>query len=39
MLLDIFHGIGPEYLQSYLHEFCCKFNYRYFGQNLFDRLG
>jgi hypothetical protein len=32
------YGIGPEYLQSYLNEFCYKFNRRYFGENLFDRL-
>jgi hypothetical protein len=38
MLLDIFHDIKQEYLQSYLNEFCYKFNRRYFGENLFDRL-
>lgn len=38
MLLDIYHDIKPEYLQSYLNEFCYKFNRRYFGENLFDRL-
>jgi DNA-directed RNA polymerase subunit RPC12/RpoP len=38
MLLDIFHDIKPEYLQHYLNEFCYKFNRRYFGENLFDRL-
>jgi transposase-like protein len=37
-LLDIYHQINPEYLQSYLNEFCYKFNRRYFGENLFDRL-
>ncbi|MDR0754790.1 MAG: IS1595 family transposase, partial [Prevotellaceae bacterium] len=30
--------IKPEYLQNYLHEFCYKFNRRYFGEQLFDRL-
>ena len=35
---DIHHGISPEYLQGYLNEFCYKFNRRYFGENLFDRL-
>ena len=34
----IFHDISPEYLQSYLNEFCYKFNHRYFGDRLFDRL-
>ncbi len=38
MLLDIYHDIKPEYLQFYLNEFCYKFNRRYFGENLFDRL-
>jgi transposase-like protein len=37
-LLDIYHQINPEYLQSYLNEFCYKFNRRYFGESLFDRL-
>ena len=38
MMLDIFQDIKPEYLQNYLNEFCYKFNCRYFGENLFDRL-
>ncbi|OAV64165.1 Transposase [Bacteroidales bacterium Barb4] len=38
MLLDIYHDIKPEYLQNYLNEFCYKFNRKYFGENLFDRL-
>ena len=38
MLLDIFHDIKPEFLQNYLNEFCYKFNRRYFGERLFDRL-
>lgn len=38
LLLDIHHAISPEYLQSYLNEFCYKFNRRYFGDRLFDRL-
>ena len=25
-------------MQNYLNEFCYKFNRRYFGENLFDRL-
>lgn len=37
-LLNTFHCVEPEYLQSYLDEFCYKFNRRYFGENLFDRL-
>jgi len=38
LLTDMYHGIGPEFLQEYLNEFCYKFNRRYFGENLFDRL-
>ena len=38
MLLDIHHSINPMYLQSYLNEFCYKFNRRYFGEILFDKL-
>ena len=38
LLLDIYHDISPEYLQSYLNEFCYKFNRRYFGDGLFDRM-
>lgn len=38
LLLNTYHDIKPEYLQSYLNEFCYKINRRYFGQNLFDRL-
>lgn len=38
LLLDIHHDIGPGYLQNYLNEFCYKFNRRYFGEKLFDRL-
>lgn len=38
LLLDIHHDIEPQYLQSYLNEFCYKYNRRYFGDKLFDRL-
>ena len=38
LLRDIHHGISPEFLQNYLNEFCYKFNRRYFGENLLDRL-
>lgn len=37
-LLGIHHMIGEDYLQNYLNEFCYKFNRRYFGEQLFDRL-
>ena len=38
MFLNLYHGIKDEYLQSYLDEFCYKFNRMYFGEHLFDRL-
>jgi len=37
LLLDIHHSIGDEYLQSYLDEYCYKFNRRYFD-SVFDRV-
>jgi hypothetical protein len=38
LLLDIHHDVKPEYLQGYLNEFCYKYNRRYFGEKMFDRL-
>lgn len=38
LLLDVHHRLKTEYLQYYLQEFCYKFNRRYFGEKLFDRL-
>jgi len=38
LLLDIYHDVEPQYLQSYLNEFCYKYNGRYFRDKLFDRL-
>ena len=38
MLLDMYHHMSPLYLQNYLNEFCYKFNRRFFGEKLFDRL-
>ena len=37
-ILDIFHDVKPEYLQSYLNEFYYKFNRRYFRETLFDSM-
>ena len=37
LLLDVHHRIDDDFLQSYLNEFCFKFNRRYFD-NLFERL-
>jgi transposase-like protein len=36
-LLNAHHCIEPQYLQSYLNEFCYKFNRRHFGEKMFDR--
>lgn len=38
LFADTYHGIKPEYLQGYLNEYCYKFNRRYFGEDLFNRL-
>jgi len=38
LLLAMHHQLKKEYLQYYLDEFCYRFNRRYFGENLFDRL-
>ncbi len=37
-ILDTYHDIKGDFLQLYLNEFCYKFNRRYFGFHLFDRL-
>ena len=37
-LLNSYHNIKPEFLQHYLDEFCYKFNRRYYGEALFNRL-
>ena len=39
VLLGIHHNcINSKFMQNYLDEFCYKFNRRYFGENLADRL-
>jgi hypothetical protein len=38
LLLGIHHSIKSTYMQNYLDEYCYKFNRRYFGHQLFDRL-
>ena len=37
-ILNTFHDVKPEFLQKYLDEFCYKFNRRYYGEALFNRL-
>lgn len=37
-ILDTYHDIKAEFLQLYLNEFCYKFNRRYFGFRLLERL-
>lgn len=37
ILMGFHHSVGKEYLQSYLNEYCYKFNRRYFLK-LFDRV-
>jgi len=38
LLKAIHHGIDEKYLQNYLNEFCYKYNRRYFGEKVFNRL-
>jgi len=38
LLVGIHHSVNSKYTQNYLDEFCYKFNRRYFGEKLFDRL-
>lgn len=38
LLLNVYHRIDGNYLQSYLNEFCYKFNRRYIHEHLFERL-
>lgn len=33
-----FHGLGKKHLQSYLDEFCYRFNRRFFLSELFNRI-
>ena len=37
LLLNTYHRVDDDFLQSYLYEFCYKFNRRYF-ECMFDRL-
>ncbi|GHT16968.1 hypothetical protein FACS189429_0080 [Bacteroidia bacterium] len=37
-ILNTYHNVKPEFLQKYLDEFCNKFNRRYYGEALFNRL-
>jgi len=37
-ILGLHHQVNDAYMQNYLSEFCYKFNRRYFGESLFDRL-
>ena len=38
LIKAIHHAIEEPYLQNYLNEFCFKYNRRYFGDKVFDRL-
>lgn len=37
-ILGLHHQVKDSYMQNYLNEFCYKFNRRFFGEKLFDRL-
>jgi hypothetical protein len=36
--LDVFHGVSPRHLQSYLDEFCYRLNRRDARLDLFRRI-
>jgi transposase-like protein len=38
LLCNHHNGINNSFVQNYLDEFCYKFNRRYFGDKMFDRL-
>jgi DNA-directed RNA polymerase subunit RPC12/RpoP len=38
LIKAIHHAVETSYLQNYLNEFCFKYNRRYFGEKVFDRL-
>lgn len=38
LIKAIHHAVEAQYLQNYLNEFCFKYNRRYFGEKVFDRL-
>lgn len=38
LIKAIHHAIEAPYLQNYLNEFCFKYNRRFFGEKVFDRL-
>ena len=37
-ILGTYHGVRKKHLQSYLNEFCYRFNRRFMPEELFDRL-
>jgi transposase-like protein len=37
-VVGTYHGLGKKHLQSYLDEFCYRFNRRYFQGEIFSRL-
>lgn len=37
-VLGTYHGLGNKHLQSYLDEFCYRFNRRWFQEEIFSRL-
>ena len=38
LFADLYHGFNEKFLQNYLNEYCYKFNRRFFGERIFDRL-
>jgi len=38
LIQGVHHNVSSQHLQNYLNEFCYKFNRRYFGVDIFDRM-
>lgn len=38
LIIGVHHTTKSDYLQNYINEFCYKFNRKYFGNKVFDRL-
>jgi hypothetical protein len=38
LIIGVHHTTKSSYLQNYINEYCYKFNRKYFGDKIFDRL-
>ena len=37
-IIGTYHGLGPDHLQTYLNEYCYRFNRRFWEDQLFNRM-